>query len=320
MTQINKLWLMEVFVRVADCGSFTKAADALDVSNGTVTNSIRQLEQHLGVILFNRDTRRVFLTEEGKVYLTHCRPILEETEDAEEVLRSRTSGLSGSVHLEAPISVGQSLVCPALRTFARMYPNISTAVTLTNRPRHVFENRIDLAVRMHHVEDADLVARKIYDSHYIICTTPAAARQLPAHPRELDPARCVGLLLEERTQARPWSLEDGDEQLVIEPRWPVKFNSTDAILQVLEDTEGEAAPIAYVLEVFARRQLASGSLVQVYPQWTTGSRPIYLVFPKARVSSAKVRALADFITELFVSGRHSGGDADAVAVKPMGRR
>lgn len=312
---IDRLWAMEVFVRVAECGSFSRAAESLDLANATVTTCVRNLERHLNVTLINRDTRRLRLTEEGELYLPRARELLQSLALTEEQVRTRVGELSGWLHVETPISLGHALLCPALPTFAQRYPDISTAVILSNQPHHLIERAIDVAIRMDHVEDADLVARPIYESSYVICCTPEVARSLPEDPAELDPRRCLGILLEERRHSNAWQLQRGDEKIELKPEGPLHFNSSDAVLIAAESGVG----VACVLDIFANRHLDAGTLVRVYPQWTLPVKTFYLVTAKARANSAKVRAFTDFLFEVFDSERRPSARR-AVSVKALGKR
>jgi LysR family transcriptional regulator, regulator for bpeEF and oprC len=312
---MDRLWAMEVFVRVAECGSFSRAAESLDLANATVTTCVRNLERHLDVTLINRDTRRLRLTEEGQLYLARVREVLEAVSRTEEEIRSQVGELRGRLHIETPISLGHALLCPALPAFARRYPAISAAVTLSNQPHHIIERGIDIAIRMDHVEDADLVARPIYESRYVLCCAPELVRTLPAHPGELDRRRCIGILPEERRFTNPWPLRKGDEELEIRPDGPLHFNSTDALLIAAEAGVG----LTCVLDVFANARLAEGKLVQVYPEWQTTTKNFYVVMAKSRVGSAKVKAFTDFLFEVFDSQRRPSG-RQAIGVKALGTR
>ena len=306
---------MEVFVRVAECGSFSRAAESLDLANATVTTCVRNLERHLDVTLINRDTRRLRLTEEGQMYLQRARELLEAVSRSEEEVRTQVGELRGRLHVETPISLGHALLCPALHEFAKRYPDISTAVTLTNQPHHMIERAIDVAIRMDHVEDADLVARPIYESRYVMCCSPQVAPTLPAHPGDLERRRCIGILPEERRYTNPWLLKKDDDQLEIRPEGALHFNSSDALLMAAQAGVG----VTCVLDVFANRYLAQGALVQVYPDWETIVKTFYVVMPKSRVGSAKVKAFTDFLFEVFDAERRPSSQ-HAVGVKALGKR
>lgn len=286
---------MEIFVRVAECGSFSHAAELLDLSNATVTTTVRNLERHLDVTLIDRDTRRLKLTEEGEFYLPHARQILLATSLADEQVRHRMGELRGSLHVEAPISIGQALLCPALPEFATRHPHITTALTLTNQPHHLIERGMDVAIRMDHVEDADLVAKPIYEAQYVVCCSPRMAARLPEHPGSLNPRLLLGILPGEGRYADPWILERENERLLIAPEGALHFNNSDAVLSAARAHVG----VARVLDIFAATAIECGDLVRVYEPWYASGKTFYAVTAKSRSGSAKVRAFIDFLLEVF---------------------
>lgn len=312
---MDKIWAMTVFARVAEIGSFSRAAEALDLANASVTTCIRNLEKDLGVTLLHRDTRRLRLTEEGEAYLGHVRGILAAVEAATTDVQSRLGSLTGRLVVETPISFGHAILCPALPAFAARHPGISTAVTLTNQPHHLIERAIDVAIRMDRVEDAELVARPIYEARYVLCCAPALAATLPANPRELDPKLCLGVLPEERPVSNAWQLGEGEETLDIRPQGRLHFNSSDALIGAAQAGAG----VVHVLDIFARRALAEGQLVAVYPDWATRSKTFFAVTTRARLASAKVRVFNEFLTEVIEAERRPSG-LQPVAVKSIGRR
>ena len=304
---------MEVFVRVAESGSFSRAAESLELANATVTTCVRNLERHLNVTLINRDTRRLRLTEEGQTYLQRARELLHSLARTEEEIRMQVGELRGRLHVETPISLGHALLCPALPAFARRYPDISATLTLSNHAQHIIELGIDVAIRMDHVEDADLVARAIYESRYVVCCTPEMAPGLPRHPAELPARRCIGIQPQGRGYANAWALRRGGENVDLRPEGPLHFNSSDALLLAARAGVG----VTCVLDVFANPFLADGTLVQLYPDWTTETRKFYSVMPRSRVGSAKVKAFTDFLLEVFDAQRRPSSH-QAVGVKPPG--
>lgn len=312
---MDKLWAMTVFVRVAECSSFSRAAESLDLANATVTACVRNLEQSLGVTLIHRDTRRLHLTEQGEKYLESAREILRAVDDAELAVRTQLEELRGSLVVETPISFGHAFLCPALHGFAKRHPSISTVVTLTNQPHNLIEKAIDVAIRMDRVEDAGLIARPIYEAKYIVCAAPEIAANLPEHPAELDSLNCLGVLAEERRTSNPWVLARGEENVLVHPRGSLHFNSNDALL----DAALHGAGVIHVLDIFALRAIEQGALVPVYSDWETLGRTFYAVTTRARNDSAKVRAFTDFLSEVIDSERKPSA-FKTVEVRPLGKR
>jgi LysR family transcriptional regulator for bpeEF and oprC len=306
---------MEVFVRVAQARSFSRAAESLDLANATVSSCVRNLERHLGVTLINRDTRHLSLTEEGLRLLPQARELLETVGRVEDDVRSSLGSLRGPVQVEVPISIGNALVCPVLHLFAQRHPDIGVSLMLTNWPHHMIEHAIDIAVRMDRVEDADLIAKPLFESRYVVCCSPKVAATLPGHPGQLDPRRCLGVLSEERRRANPWTLQRGRERVEIRPQGAVNLNSSDAVLQAAADGLG----VAHLLDVFTAQALREGRLVQVYADWRTTSKPFYIVTAKSSTASARVRAFSQFLFDLLGAGASAGADA-GVAVRAIGKR
>ncbi len=312
---MDRLFAMQVFVRVAECGSFSRAAQSLDVANATVTTCVRNLERHLNVMLINRDTRRLRLTEAGQTYLERVRVLLDGVARTEEDLRAQVSELRGWLHIETTISLGHVLLCPRLPEFAKRYPDITAVVTLTNHPHNVIERAIDVAIRVGHVEDGDLVARPLHDCRYLVCCAPSVAGTLPAHPGQLNPRQCIGHLENDRSSILPWSLENAEEKVHIQPDGPLHINSSYDVLEAARAGMGAA----YVLDVLAQGHLANGSLVRVYPEWTSAVKTLYVVMPKSRVGSAKVKALSDFLFET-IGAQNLPCTRQSVGVKARGRK
>lgn len=312
---MDRLWAMEVFVRVAECGSFTRAADSIGLANGTVTTCVRNLERQLGATLINRDTRRLRLTEEGQVYLRHVREVLDAVTRSEEETRLISGRLEGRVNVEVTVSIAHDFLWPRLPEFARRYPDITVALALTNDPHNMIERAIDVAIRVGNVEDSDLVARPLFDTSFVVCCSPEVAKALPPHPRELEPRLCIGILPEARHAPDRWHLSKGDEEVDVLPAGPLHFNTVVDALHAAEAGVG----VACVLDVHARERLASGRVVQVYPDWQTLSKTVYVVTPKSRTSSAKVRAFSDFLLEL-AEGERRPSNLRLVGVRPLGQR
>ena len=293
---MDKLWAMEVFVRVLECGSFSRAAESLDLANATVTSSLRNLEKHLGVTLIQRNTRHLRLTEEGELFLPKCRDILKSVAQVESDVKLSSAEISGLLRVESPFGIGQTLLCPSLPELTRRHPKLRVAVNLTNEPHSLIERATDVAIRMDEVEEADLVARPIYETRHIICGTPATVAKLKcSNPKLLDPSACLGLFNESYQTPNPWLLSKGDEQVTLRPEGAVIFNNTQALIHAALNDVG----LIYVLDVFVAEDLATGKLVRMFPDWQTSKRTFYAVTVKSRFASPKVRAFLDFLPEIF---------------------
>ncbi|MER1966462.1 LysR family transcriptional regulator [Castellaniella sp. GW247-6E4] len=297
---MDKLWAMKVFVRVMECGSLSRAAESLDLANATVTSSLRNLEKHLGTTLVQRNSRHLHLTEEGRLFLPRCQEILRDVARAEAEITSHSAGVSGMLRVEAPFAIGQNLLCPALIELTRRHPGLSVSVTLTNSPNNMIERATDIAIRMDSIEDADLVARPIYEARYLVCGTPLMAQSLrTGSPRDLDPAHCLGLFSEGNHSPNPWVFTQGDDEVVIRPRGPLLFNNTESLIQAALQDVG----LIYVLDLFVADYIKQGKLVELFPEWRTTKRTFHAVTVKSRFAAPRVRTFIDFLLEIFDARR-----------------
>lgn len=313
---MDKLWGMEVFVRVIECGSFSRAAESLNLANATVTSCIRNLENHLGVTLIHRNTRHLHLTEEGKHFLPKCRDILEAVNQIESEVREQANDISGTLRIESPFAIGQSLICPALIDFSQRHPDISASVTLTNKPHRLIESGTDIAIRVDKVEDAELVGRPIYKAHYVVCCAPELVKRVkPAHPGALDPAHCLGLFEEGRLTPNPWTFSKGDEHVTIQPTGPLQFNNTQALVLAAQSGAG----YIHILDIFVADLVQQGALVELFNDWETSARVFHVVTIKNRFMAPKIRAFIDFLLDAF-DKRRRPGITTTIDVRPAHKR
>ena len=297
---MDRLWGMEVFIRVMECGSFSRAAESLDLANATVTSSLRNLESHLGVTLIQRNTRHLHLTEEGRLFLPRCQEILKAVAQAEADIKINANDITGPLRVEAPFAIGQSLLCPALVGLAKRHPGLSISVTLTNQPHKLIERATDVAIRMDRIEDADLVGRPIYEAKYIVCGAPATVESLDTqHPQNIDPKQCLGLFEEGSHTPNHWLLQQGKNQIIIRPQGVLNFNNTQALIQAAL----QGAGLIYVLDIFVADLISQGKLVELFPDWGTAVRTFHAVTVKSHFTSPKVRTFIDFLLEIFDARR-----------------
>ena len=294
---MDRLWAMQVFVRVVDCGSFSRAAESLDLANATVTSSVKNLEKYLGVTLMQRNTRLLRPTDEGKIYYDRCVNLLRDVEQAEIEIKGQSGKVHGTLRVELPIAFAKALICPVLPAFAEKFPLLSIAMALTDHPQSLIERGTDVAIRMDHVDDADLVARAIYRARYTVCGAPSLldSMEIPKTPRELDPKRCLGLLIPESFCARTWEFSSEDEQYNVIPEGQLNFNNSEALTQAALEGKG----LIYVLDIFVNKLIMEGALVELFQEWTTASRTFYLVTPRARFVAPKARAFSEFLLEVL---------------------
>lgn len=292
---MDRLWAMEVFVRVSERGSFSRAAESLDLANATVTSCVRNLEKHLGVTLLQRNTRHLRLTNAGERFYLRCKTLLEGVLAAEEEAAQAHAQVRGSLTVEAPIAIGHALLLPALPSFLARYPALSVNVNLTNQPHALIARGIDLAIRIDAVEDTELVARPLYSASYVVCGRPHVVDSVrEASPADLDPAQCLGLLPEGRPTPQPWLFSREGDEIIVSPEGRLSLNSSDALVNAACAGLG----LVCVLDVFVRRELSDGTLVRAFDAWNHGGRVFHLVSAKSSFVSPKLKVFSDFMLEV----------------------
>jgi LysR family transcriptional regulator for bpeEF and oprC len=292
---MDRLWAMEVFARVSECGSFSRAAESLNLANATVTSCVRNLEKHLGVTLLQRNTRHLRLTDSGERFHARCKVLLEDVLAAEQEAAQAHAEVRGTLNVEAPIAIGQALLLPALPSLLAEHSGLSVNVNLTNKPHALIERGIDLAIRMDAVEDSDLVARPLYAASYVVCGRPDVVEELRAtDPSDLDPSRCLGLFPDGRPTLQPWLFARDGEESVVRPAGRLSFNSSDALVNAASQGFG----LICVLDLFVRSELACGKLATIFDEWEHGGRVFHLVSAKSSFVSPKVKVFSDFLLDV----------------------
>ena len=278
------------FLATADAGSFTKAAARLHLSSSAVSKSVARLEARLGVILFERSTRRLQLSSAGHAYYATCKRVLQELVDAENVLAEQEGELAGKVRIGVPASYGRMRVMPALIDLCEKYPQLQPSITFSDRFADLFEERIDIAVRIGAQGSwpQTLGQMPLGAERLIFCAAPAylARRGTPVTIADLDEHDCIAYGRGDGTAA-PWLFagEDGVERRALRARLTVG----DAEAQTAAVLAGLG--IAQQATWLVQEHLASGAIVEVLPACATPGLPLCLAWPLARQLSTKTGTL-----------------------------
>lgn len=287
---MDKLKAMQVFMRIADEGSLTAAAKALDASLPAVVRSLAMLESHLQVRLFNRTTRRISLTEEGRLYLESCRRVLASIEDAEAALSWNAGEARGQLTITAPVLFGQMYVTPAVTRFVQHYRQVRCNVVLLDRVVNLLEEGIDVGIRIGHLEDSTLVAQPLRQVRRVLVASPEfLARQgMPRHPEDLLKANCVRF---SAATGQGWTFHDNGKQFAVPVSGNLEFNQALPAVEACAAGLGFGMFISYQVAPY----LAQGQLKIVLEQFEAPPRPINVVYPHARLLPARTRAFIEWI-------------------------
>ena len=294
---MNKLQAMEVFVHVVDTGSFTRAADQLQLPKATVSTLIQTLEITLAVKLLNRTTRRINVTADGVAYYERCIRILSDVRDAEESLSRNRASPTGRLRVDAPTAISREFIVPALPDFFSRYPDIELELGCSDRQVDLIEEGVDCALRGGILADSNLIARRVGIMDFSTCATPDYLNRYgrPSHPRDLARHRCINFFSSKTGRVYPWDFTRDGERVEITPASYLAFNDANAY---------HAAGLAG-LGVMQMGRMSLGPFVKdgafeiILQGWTTDPLPLHVVYPQNRHLSAKVRVFVEWIAELF---------------------
>lgn len=287
---MDKLRAMQTFTTIADKGSLTAAARAMASSLPAVVRSLAAYEAELGVRLFNRTTRRISLTEEGRSHLESCRQVLAAVEDAEAALTAEASEPAGHLTITAPMLFGQLHVAPAVTRFVQHYGQMRCRLVLMDRVVNLLEEGIDVGIRIGHLEDSSLVAVPAGQIRRVVVASPSFLKKagVPRHPKDLLEANCVRLVAHSPT----WGpFRDGAKSFKLAVDGNLEFNQIAPAVDACAAGAGFGMFFSYQVASY----LKTGGLKIVLEKFEDPPRPINVVYPHARLLPMRTRVFIDWI-------------------------
>lgn len=294
---MDRFHAMQVFARVVEVNSFTRAADSLDLPRTTVTTTIQNLERHLGVRLLNRTTRRISLTPDGAAYYEHSKRILADVEETEACFQEAAVRPQGKLRIDVPASVGRLILVPALCEFHHRYPDIELMLGMSDRRVDLVQEAVDCVIRGGELEDSTLVARRIGSFQFLTCAAPSYLERhgVPHTLEEMQKHRAVNYFASRSGRSYSWDfVVDGHVHEIAMPS-AVTVNDWDAHIQLALQGFGVIQTARFI----ALPHVQTGELIELLPQWRPKVLPISLLYPQSRQLSPKVRVFSDWVAELF---------------------
>ena len=288
---MDKLKAFETFASVATRGSLSAAARAEGVAPAVISRRLDALEEHLGVKLLVRTTRRIALTHEGAAFLDDCQRIVAEVAVAEASVSAGGLQASGHLRLTAPAGFGRRHVAPLLPGFRAEHPRLRISLNLSDRVVDLAAEGYDCAVRVGDLPDSSLVSIRLADNRRLAVAAPAylARRGAPRHPRELLQHDCL-VLSSDASQTRGWAFTDEHGQVQhLRPGGPLDCSDG----QVLHDWCLAGHGIAWRSTWEVESEIAAGMLVPVLEAFAAPPNGIYAVFPHAKHLPLRVRVWID---------------------------
>ncbi|MGG7523764.1 LysR family transcriptional regulator [bacterium BS0013] len=286
---------VEVFIAVVEHGSFTAAAVALSTTPSVLSRAVSRLEARLGRQLLQRTTRRVGLTEAGRVYLEQARSAFSLLDDAERDGRGQEGDLTGRVRMSVPTTYGHYRLPPLLARFTQQYPRVQVELNITNRNVDMIAEGFDLAIRLGHLPDSGFVARKLEDAALLLVASPDYLHRM-GMPQTLDGLQqhsCLPFIMPRTGRVAPWVFCDEGRDIDWLPGSAIEIS--DDVLGVVSLAE-QGMGICQSYEFIVRDRIQRGQLVEVLPQLRGRSRPFSVIFAPHRRQSAATRAMIDLLT------------------------
>lgn len=294
---MDQLRGMQIFRTVAECKSFTLAAERLDLPRPTVTNAVQAIERQLGVRLLQRTTRKVSLTVEGQVYFDRCSRVLADVDDLNNLF-SATTKPHGVVRVDLPERMAHRQLIPRLPEFFARYPDLQLRVGASDRFADLVGEGIDCAVRVGTLRDSGLIAKRIGQMEQINLAAPAylAAHGTPHTPADLPHHLAVNFYSSQTGRDMEWEYVDDGVVKTVGMRAQVAVASSEAYLACCRAGLG----MIQVPRLGLEPELASGELAEVMPVWRPAPLPVSVVYSHNRHLSARVRAFVDWVAEVLV--------------------
>ena len=288
---MNRLDAMHLFVRIAELGSFTAVAEQMGLARSVVTRQIAALEEHLGVKLMVRNTRRLSLTSAGSAYLEKCRVIIDLVEAAEASVIEERLAPRGNIRIGLPLSYGLKKLSPLLLEFSQRYPDINLEMDFDDHQMNLIEEGIDLSIRIAgQLEPGDIV-RKLSSCRLLTVASPEYLKQhgRPAHPSELINHECLGYTLTAGGMSWAYMVKGRHETFYIRSR--IKANNGDALTEAAANGLGITLQPDFIVQDY----LASGRVEAILEEFTPAELGIYAILPSNRYVPHRVRVLLDFL-------------------------
>jgi DNA-binding transcriptional LysR family regulator len=293
---MNQLQSMRVFVKVADLGSFVRAASVMELSTAVVTRHVADLEARLGTRLLNRTTRRLSLTESGTTYLERVRHILDDLEGVEQMVVARNHEAVGTLRIVAPVVFGLHSLAPVVQSYAERYPEVKPDVTLADRHVDLVDEGFDVGIMVaRQMRGASIVTRRLTTGYLTVCATPAYLEQhgTPVHPEDLLRHSCLSRAAEQGGDERVFTGPEGEVR--VRPSNAIAANNTEMLRQFALLGMGVAILPSYLIG----RDLASGRLVPLLGAYRLPQIEITIAYPSRLHLPAKVRTFIDHLVEHF---------------------
>ena len=309
---MDKFEDLQAFVAVVEAGTFTAAADRLNIAKSAVSRRVSALEERLGVQLLRRTTRVLNLTETGQSFYEHSARILADLDEAEAAVQQEHGELSGTLRVALPLSFGVRHMCKPIAAFIKRHPRLKFDLDLNDRRIDLIEEGVDVAVRIGHLRDSSLIARKLFDARIVIAASPHYLHMhgTPESPDDLKDHDCLVYSNLEDPDRWSWTDSTGKRHAV-DVKSTMRASSGDFLTNAASHGLGIVSQPTFLASESIRR----GNLIPILTDYEWPVTPAYAIYPPTRHLSYRVRAFIDFLVERFAGTPQWDRDCDELKAR-----
>ena len=309
---MDKFEDLQAFVAVVEAGTFTAAAERLAIAKSAVSRRVSALEERLGVQLLQRTTRVLNLTDTGRSFYEHSARILADLDEAEAAVQQEHGELRGTLRLALPLSFGVRHMCKPIAAFTKRHPRIRFDLDLNDRRIDLVEEGMDVAIRIGHLDDSSLIARRLFEVRTVVSASPHYLKThgTPATPEDLLDHDC--LVYSNLADPDRWSWNDRvGQRHSIEINPVMRASSGD----FLANAAAHGLGIVIQPTFLAAEAIRAGHLVPILRDVEWPVSPAYAVYPPTRHLSYRVRAFIDFLAERFAGRPQWDRDCETLSAR-----
>ncbi|WP_215397151.1 LysR family transcriptional regulator [Rheinheimera oceanensis] len=296
---MDHLLAIKVFCRVVEAGTFSRAADLLDMPKSTVTKLVQELEAHLRLKLLHRTTRRVTVTMEGAAYYERTTKLLHELDDIESSISNEQSIPRGRLKVDMASAIANVILLPALPSFMQQYPDIQLELGVSDTNIDLLTDNIDCVIRGGELNDTSLIAKRIAELTFVTCAAPSYLQQFgtPQTPDELSSKHRVIYYRSRKTnRVMPLRFSNRQQSMEIQQQGcPLSVNDSTAQLTATLSGLG----VSQLPLFMAQPYLDNGKLQLLLPDWQRAAFPLYLIYPPGHHLSGRLSAFINWVMAVF---------------------
>ncbi|CAM5782649.1 LysR substrate-binding domain-containing protein [Rhizobacter fulvus] len=292
---MDRITGVQLFARIVETGSFSKASVDLGVTQPTATKHVAAVEARLGARLLNRNTRGVSATEIGALYYEKCKTIQRELEEADNLAALLQSRVGGQLRISTSVAFGRRVLTPLVLTFMREHPEITVDLSFDDRYVNLVEQGVDVAIRMGRLADSSLGARYLAQNPWVLVASPSYLAQHAAPQSPSDVAQHPCLIYSTVQGDERWHFTGGGREHSVPVRGPLRTNNLSVLLEATRDSMGLAIVPWYV----AHGSVQRGEVVPLLTDFALPVQEMHAVFPSPKLVPSKVSSFIGYLQEQF---------------------